>query len=624
MSECHEQHDTCRQRDIDSQNSEFYPTRVIDVGIEGACSLRLISATTLQENSIYAGYLTLSYTWGEPQLQETTISNIDDRTNKGFRLDQQPQTIQDAVKVTRALGFRYLWIDSLCIVQDDEVDKAKDISRMDQVYQHSALLISAARAGSASEGFLDDADIEMIDENELLEQIPIRYRCGDTQGHIVLEQWPSGRHQPPGYTSPTEIIHTRAWTMQEHLLSKRILAFGSTGMRWSCLGGEWFGSHSHSVFTNDAERLDSNSWMACRLKTPTMTPPWGEEPVDEEFLRILSMEWKFMQALGSEAGHAVSAEEEWDRLRCAFSLRNITKAEDKLPAFSAVAKQFFVRFGNEGNGSLHPSYVAGHWMSQLPADLLWSSKHGQQRYFGEVYSGEVEPSHESIPTWSWISSTNVRWAREMVLSEKADHEYGQEETAHLLDVDVRAAMHGGTYGRIESARLLIYANFFPVILSLEAREEWDVVAIPADLHLFSTQFSRDALSIECELDADYRCKMMVSLRELYRQKTEKNQSEVRAAMDVIEKEWSESEYCVMEIERQRRSNMRWDFSKGLVVRRLARDEREDREVFARVGTFKMGCEFQADGKDLEHVHSVGQPPESGPFAICQTSEIWLV
>lgn len=77
--------------------------------------------------------------------------------------------------VSRNLGIRFLWVDSLCIIQDNSDDKPVEISCMDQIYQHANLLIAATRAAVANEGFLHDIDPEYIDFAELEFALPFRY-----------------------------------------------------------------------------------------------------------------------------------------------------------------------------------------------------------------------------------------------------------------------------------------------------------------------------------------------------------------------------------------------------------------------------------------------------------------
>ena len=100
-----------------------------------------------------AGYATLSYCWGGVPQFSATRANIGELIN-GFSLNRLSQTVKDAVEVTRSLGLRYLWVDALCIVQDDPLDKDHEIERMGSIYMSAAVTIAALSATATTEGFL--------------------------------------------------------------------------------------------------------------------------------------------------------------------------------------------------------------------------------------------------------------------------------------------------------------------------------------------------------------------------------------------------------------------------------------------------------------------------------------
>lgn len=100
-------------------------------------------------------YTALSYCWGGPQEFRTTKKDLAARI-EGFQLDNLPHALQDAVIVTRELGISYLWVDSMCIVQDDVEDKFREISGMRHIYKEAVLTISASNSKAANDGFLHD------------------------------------------------------------------------------------------------------------------------------------------------------------------------------------------------------------------------------------------------------------------------------------------------------------------------------------------------------------------------------------------------------------------------------------------------------------------------------------
>lgn len=171
-------------------------------------------------------YAALSYCWGEEQPQKTVKDNLKKRV-AGFSLSELPKTIRDAVEVTRRLKLQYIWVDSLCIIQDDQDDKAQELGAMHRIYECAALLISAAMARDSEKGLFGRAQ-------RAKETYVVQYRCPDGQLGNVLFQNPSEN----GATF--ESVHYRGWTMQEHLLSNRILTYGRFGLRWSCRTKSWF------------------------------------------------------------------------------------------------------------------------------------------------------------------------------------------------------------------------------------------------------------------------------------------------------------------------------------------------------------------------------------------------
>ena len=100
----------------------------------------------------------------------------------------QPATIQDAIHMARKLGFR-LRIHSLCIIQNHITDKNSEITRMVQIYQHSTLFVSGARANTASKGFFRMADSETLERYESDYPTPLQYRKDGAQGYVMLEKF---------------------------------------------------------------------------------------------------------------------------------------------------------------------------------------------------------------------------------------------------------------------------------------------------------------------------------------------------------------------------------------------------------------------------------------------------
>ena len=126
---------------------------------------------------------------------------------------QLPKSIRDAIKVTEKLGYNHLWVDSLCIIQDNDEDKWLEIAKMPQIYNNAMVTIAAAVASSCDEGFLSRRQpLIPIIEGITIEDEKDQMHSG---GMVEID----------GSDCETLPLDTRAWALQEALLSTRILEY---------------------------------------------------------------------------------------------------------------------------------------------------------------------------------------------------------------------------------------------------------------------------------------------------------------------------------------------------------------------------------------------------------------
>ncbi|KAK3989434.1 heterokaryon incompatibility protein-domain-containing protein [Cladorrhinum sp. PSN332] len=170
-------HPKCREFERHPGSGQL-PTRLIDLGQPGGIEQpRLVLTSQLQDKSDVR-YVTLSQRWASSQVLELKTSNFN-TLRQSIPLECLPKTFLDAIAVTRALSFRYLWIDSLCIIQDSSADWQAEAVKMGTVYQNGTLNLAATGAasvtGSKSDGLFQERDSHGVTPKKLR----IQYRGHD-------------------------------------------------------------------------------------------------------------------------------------------------------------------------------------------------------------------------------------------------------------------------------------------------------------------------------------------------------------------------------------------------------------------------------------------------------------
>lgn len=195
------------------------PSRLIEVAPANSPGVPRLRSTAGMKDL----YLALSYCWGPHQSYVLTTKNID-LFMRELDVDMLPQTILDAIEVTKNLGFKYLWVDALCIMQDSaeavaQYDMNQELAIMDQVFKNADMTIVAACVPSVTDGFLKDR----AESGQRCFDIPCRLGpkrlfVAHIKEHIMYDEY-------------SEPINTRAWTFQEQLLSPRLLIYASHTLR---------------------------------------------------------------------------------------------------------------------------------------------------------------------------------------------------------------------------------------------------------------------------------------------------------------------------------------------------------------------------------------------------------
>jgi hypothetical protein len=288
-------------------------------------------------------YLALSHCWGSGPLLTLTRSNIAQRKNE-VEWDSLPALFQDSVHIARRLGIRYLWVDSLCIIQDSKPDWETESANMSSIYENAYLVLSAVECAHSDERCL------------LPRPKKLRLTYQNTSGkHFELYARRKQDHhscsQQKTPANPLGPLRDRAWALQETVLATRILHFTSTELIFEC---------------RSAVSCECRAAISYKPTTPGL------------FAKALS------------CYNIAELYKAWHHIVNNFVLRDITCLSDRLPAISGMAKKI-----EEASGS---KYLAGIWRDNVASDLLWSSAP-----FLQNPHLAVRTSNYRAPSFSWAS-----------------------------------------------------------------------------------------------------------------------------------------------------------------------------------------------------------------------------
>jgi hypothetical protein len=337
---------------------------VIDVGPPDGSVQPVLYATKNERGS----YVALSHCWGSVPFITTTSETLAARET-GIPLRDMPKTFRHAVYTTRTLQVRYLWIDSLCILQDSREEWEVESSKMAEYYGNSLFTIAADDASDASEGCFRSRNplpTKPIEIKLKSNDIPV-----DKDVHHYI------RHTLPPIHRST--LQTRGWTLQEEVLSRRLLIFGEQQLSFQCLLDIASESHPEGwAMSGITEHKHRPKYATLRrlLHSPQTSPEVADG--------------RLMFAIEHTKDPEVKEDEKenfygyWYFLVEDYCLRRLTKATDSLPALAGLAARFKEKTSD--------AYLAGLWKNDLVTGLLWHAyRPGERR---SQYIG---------PSWSWLS-----------------------------------------------------------------------------------------------------------------------------------------------------------------------------------------------------------------------------
>lgn len=352
---CVQHHDMC------GSGASILPTRVIEVGNIGDERLQLYET---QENTT-GQYTALSYCWGTDQPLKLTSTNIEDMKSGLIRISQLPQTLSDAVHVTRSLGIPYLWVDALCIIQDNVEDWETQSEQMSTIYEKAHVVIGASSSSSATQGFL----------NHRRQQQAYRMRLPDRYGpkiSVAARSYPQSGFHSSEICKEADPLAKRAWAFQEQHMSTRYLLFSVDELQWVC-----------------KTKIACECGMAI---TPTFEyhPLWLSYCGSDDDTQQQQGEEKDLTG-GRSSRKLLELQDAWRKAVSEYSNRRLTRAGDKLPAFSGLASRFGAR--------MRSRYVAGLWRENIVQDLAWA----RMSWFDEESTLMPLPAEYRAPSFSWAS-----------------------------------------------------------------------------------------------------------------------------------------------------------------------------------------------------------------------------
>lgn len=349
------------------------PTRVLDVRSE-RCPSRL---SLIPTSDLVGRYITLSHVWGKAQIITTTKETFQDHV-KGIELGDLSNTFRDAVTTAREMNVRYLWIDSLCIIQNDLADWEQESVKMGSYYSNALFNIAAVSASNGSGGcFLDHNTFETTPCPTRIVIPGTKLQTSD--GFLRTSTSWDPVDQVAAFQRPP--LWQRAWVLQERMLSNRLLMFSSMQMSWKCRqedASESFpeGSTRHS----DIDEVDRMLHSALMGLKKFQNPSYDAQSTMADPSK--SKSWEF--GTNEELRQLYDS---WYNLVTLYGKCGLTVASDIFPAISGIAN-FMKR-------STQDSYVAGLWTRDLHRGLLWNTPDSTML--------KPDPRHYRAPSWSWAS-----------------------------------------------------------------------------------------------------------------------------------------------------------------------------------------------------------------------------
>jgi len=349
MNQCMETHDVCKE----GREGMWMPSRLLEISnVHGDLHLRLRDRSELR----ISHYCTLSHRWNSSGMQglQLTTSSLSSFRN-GISVSTLRPTFKDMADLTWRLGARLMWIDCMCIVQDDIQDWRNESAVMGKVYANSWLNVSANARDTSRSGLYAERNV-----SRHLAHFRTRYdgsREETTWTVTTEDEWLEEVEYAP--------VNKRAWVLQERILSPRIVHMSPNQVLWEC------------------RQLQASEHF-----------PYGESAYGHSFDSQSKMK-RICYGGQDQDKHDVLAD--WDHLVPSYTRSGLTFETDRLIALSGIASMVHKR--------TQCDYLAGIWIKALPTGLLWSESSFPLHEPSAKITINGDGSKEYIaPSWSWAST----------------------------------------------------------------------------------------------------------------------------------------------------------------------------------------------------------------------------
>ena len=392
----------------------WLPSRLIDVRTSPPC---LRNRSQVLPGAVYT---TLSHRWRSPPCLILTTACLAD-FEKALPMECLSTVFLDAINFTKHCGIQFLWIDSLCILQDSKDDWAQESALMGEVYKHGRCNFAATADAEGGDGFFIDRQPTSFRPGY------VHTRWNHLRNGCYLWALEEQMWYPPSMAENT--FQGRGWILQEGYLSPRTIHFADTQLHWECRLG--FGTETWPCHIPDLIVATSMTRQSYSFKSQV-----NQSASKSEIL------WRWMILVNR------------------YTSCLLTRESDRLIAFSAIAREFAA--------IMNDTYLAGLWKKNLVSQLDWAVPRLERK---QTCSNDY-----TAPSWSWAAVGTLAQFPYRFEPKKG----GLEETEELIKV-VEASVTPAfdAFGAVRDGRLVVRG----ILRSLERLEIKDVAGGPAWFHI---------------------------------------------------------------------------------------------------------------------------------------------